>query len=107
MYYGYTKSSVPAVIPAGGGLAPMGGPFYDYDPDLDSDVKFPEYFDGKPFFYEWSKNRIYSMTLDGDGHEAREDLPLPADRVVPVAAGHEVRPRRRAVHAGVGRRLRP
>ena len=67
MYYGYTKSSVPAVIPAGGGLAPMGGPFYDFDPALASDVKFPEYFDGKPFFYEWSKNRIYSMTLDDEG----------------------------------------
>ena len=67
MYYGYTKSSVPAVIPAGGGLAPMGGPFYDYDPALASDVKFPEYFDGKPFFFEWSKNRIYSMTLDDEG----------------------------------------
>ena len=64
MWYGYTKSSVPAVIPAGGGLAPMGGPFYDYDADLDSDVKFPEYFDGKAFFYEWSKNRIYQLTLD-------------------------------------------
>ena len=64
MWYGYSKSSVPAVIPAGGGLAPMGGPFYDYDADLDSDVKFPEYFDGKAFFYEWSKNRIYQMTLD-------------------------------------------
>jgi PKD repeat protein len=67
MYYGYTKSSVPAVIPAGGGLAPMGGPFYDYDPSLVSDVKFPEYFDGKPFFYEWSKNSIYSMLLDDAG----------------------------------------
>jgi PKD repeat protein len=67
MYYGYTKSSVPAVIPAGGGLAPMGGPFYDFDPDLVSDVKFPEYFDGKPFFYEWAKNSIYSMLLDDDG----------------------------------------
>ena len=67
MYYGYTKSSVPAVIPAGGGLAPMGGPFYDFDPALASDVKFPEYFDGKPFFFEWSKNRIYSMTLDDEG----------------------------------------
>jgi PKD repeat protein/glucose/arabinose dehydrogenase/type 1 glutamine amidotransferase len=64
MFYGYSKSSVPAVIPAGGGLAPMGGPFYDYDADLDSDVKFPEYFDGKAFFYEWSKNRVYQMTLD-------------------------------------------
>ena len=67
MYYGYTKSSVPAVIPAGGGLAPMGGPFYDFDPELDSDVKFPPSYDGKPFFYEWSKNRIYSMLLDDEG----------------------------------------
>ena len=67
MYYGYNASTVPATIPAGGGLAPMGGPFYDYDPNLDSDVKFPEFFDGKPFFYEWSKNRIYSMMLNGDG----------------------------------------
>ena len=67
MYYGYTASTVPATIPAGGGLAPMGGPFYDFDPTLESDVKFPEFFDGKPFFYEWSKNRIYSMMLNNDG----------------------------------------
>ena len=34
MYYGYSASTVPAVIPAGGGLAPMGGPFYDFDAAL-------------------------------------------------------------------------
>ncbi|HEX5542899.1 MAG TPA: ThuA domain-containing protein [Micromonospora sp.] len=67
LYYGYRVSSVPSVIPAGGGLAPMGGPFYRYDDELDSDTKFPEYYDGKPFFYEWAKNRLYSLTLDGDG----------------------------------------
>ncbi len=67
MYYGYSASTVPAVIPAGGGLAPMGGPFYDFDAASLSDTKFPEYFDGKPFFYEWSKNRIYSMTIDDAG----------------------------------------
>ena len=67
MWYGYTKSSVPAVIPAGGGLAPMGGPFYDYDPSSTSDVKFPPSFDGKPLFYEWAKNRIYTMLLDDEG----------------------------------------
>ncbi len=67
MYYGYRTSSVPAVIPAGGGLAPMGGPFYDFDEALKSDTKFPEYYDSKPFFYEWSKNRLYSMTLNGNG----------------------------------------
>ena len=67
MYYGYSASTVPAVIPAGGGLAPMGGPFYEFDAASTSDTKFPEYFDGKPFFYEWSKNRVYSMTLDPGG----------------------------------------
>jgi glucose/arabinose dehydrogenase/regulation of enolase protein 1 (concanavalin A-like superfamily) len=66
MYYGYQVSSIPEVIPAGGGLAPMGGPFYDYDPALESETKFPEYFDGQPFFYEWSKNNMYSMLLDED-----------------------------------------
>jgi glucose/arabinose dehydrogenase/type 1 glutamine amidotransferase/regulation of enolase protein 1 (concanavalin A-like superfamily) len=67
MYYGYQVSSVPDVIPAGGGLAPMGGPFYDFDPTLESETKFPEYYDGKPFFYEWAKNNLYSLDLTGDG----------------------------------------
>ncbi|MGH2945488.1 MAG: ThuA domain-containing protein, partial [Solirubrobacteraceae bacterium] len=67
MYYGYTTSSVPEVIPAGGGLGPMGGPFYDFDPDLESDVKFPAFYEGNPFFYEWSKNRVYSLNLDDSG----------------------------------------
>jgi cytochrome c len=63
MWYGYQRSSVPAVIPQGGGLAPMGGPFYDYDPDLVSDTKFPASYDGKPFFYEWARNKMYSIQL--------------------------------------------
>jgi glucose/arabinose dehydrogenase/PKD repeat protein/type 1 glutamine amidotransferase len=63
LYYGYQRTSAPGVINAGGGLAPMGGPFYDYDPELDSDTKFPEFYDGKPFFYEWSRNRMYSLEL--------------------------------------------
>jgi glucose/arabinose dehydrogenase/PKD repeat protein len=61
MWYGYQRSSVPEVIPQGGGLAPMGGPFYDYDPNLQSDTKFPSSYDGKAFFYEWSRNKMYSI----------------------------------------------
>ena len=63
MWYGYQRSSVPEVIPQGGGLAPMGGPVYDYDPDLESDTKFPASYDGKPFFYEWARNKMYSIQL--------------------------------------------
>ncbi|SDU61457.1 Glucose/arabinose dehydrogenase, beta-propeller fold [Jiangella alkaliphila] len=83
MYYGYDSSSVPGVIPAGGGLAPMGGPFYQFDPELDSDTKFPEYYDGKPFFYEWAKNRLYSIDLNqetGDVEKVNPFLPPPNEQ---------------------------
>lgn len=63
MFYGYKRSSVPSILPAGGGLAPMGGPFYRYDEALDSDTKFPEYFDGKAFFYEWARNKMVSLDV--------------------------------------------
>ncbi|WP_193607977.1 ThuA domain-containing protein [Nocardioides lijunqiniae] len=63
MFYGYNRTSAPGVINAGGGLAPMGGPFYEYDADLDSDTKFPAYYDGKPFFFEWARNKMYSVDL--------------------------------------------
>ncbi|GAA1942929.1 OmpL47-type beta-barrel domain-containing protein [Nocardioides hwasunensis] len=63
MYYGYQRSSVPGAIPQGGGLAPMGGPIYRYDAELDSDTKFPASYDGKPFFYEWARNKMFSIQL--------------------------------------------
>jgi len=62
MYYGYRRSSVGA-IPQGGGLAPMGGPVYRFDEELESDTKFPEYYDGKPFFYDWARNKMFSIQL--------------------------------------------
>ena len=67
MFYGYQRSSVPQVIPQGGGLAPMGGPVYHYDPDLASDTKFPSSYDGKAFFYEWARNKMYSIIPTADG----------------------------------------
>ncbi|WP_197320277.1 ThuA domain-containing protein [Saccharomonospora sp. NB11] len=66
VWYGYGESEEFPILETGG-AAPMGGPVYRYDPDLDSEVKFPEYYDGKPFFYEWARNRIYTITLDEQG----------------------------------------
>ncbi|WP_291415636.1 ThuA domain-containing protein [Actinophytocola sp.] len=80
MWYGYQRSSVPSVIPQGGGLAPMGGPFYDYDPDLQSDTKFPEYYDGKAFFYEWARNKMYSIIPDGNGAVEKVNPFLPEEQ---------------------------
>ncbi|OLF06820.1 hypothetical protein BLA60_30190 [Actinophytocola xinjiangensis] len=50
-----------------GGEAPMAGPRYEYDPELDSDTKFPEFYDGKPLFYEWARNRMFLFNQDSDG----------------------------------------
>src|SRR5690606_10040865 len=58
--YGYQSSTVGA-IPPGGGLAPIAGPFYDYDPDLESDTKWPEYYDGTAMFAEWSRNQMFNL----------------------------------------------
>ncbi|RIJ70805.1 DUF1349 domain-containing protein, partial [Nakamurella silvestris] len=62
MWYGYKRQSTGAIT-QGGGLAPMGGPFYQYDENLESDTKFPEFYDGKPFFYDWARNQMFSITL--------------------------------------------
>ncbi|MBY5163860.1 ThuA domain-containing protein [Salsipaludibacter albus] len=65
VYYGYQRASDQGSgLNQGGGLAPMGGPTYHFDESLDSDTKFPEYYDGKPFFYEWARNRMFSFVLD-------------------------------------------
>ena len=67
MWYGYTQSSVPGAIPPGGGLAPMGGPFYSYDAASTSDTKFPPSYDGKAFYYDWAKNRVWTVQLNDTG----------------------------------------
>ncbi|MBK1786421.1 ThuA domain-containing protein [Prauserella cavernicola] len=66
VWYGYGES---AEFPdlATGGAAPMGGPVYRFDPELESEVKFPEYYDGKAFFYEWARNKIFTFALDEQG----------------------------------------
>ncbi|TLW91182.1 carbohydrate-binding protein [Saccharomonospora piscinae] len=66
VWYGYGESAEFPILETGG-AAPMGGPVYRYDPDLESEVKFPEYYDGKPFFYEWARNSLYTVTLDEQG----------------------------------------
>ena len=54
----------------GGGA--MAGPRYEYDADNPSSTKFPEWFDGRRFFYDWTTNWIQTT------HFA-EDLKTPVD----------------------------
>jgi cytochrome c len=64
VYYHYDAD--PAFPELGGGGAPMAGPVYRYDPDLNSEHKWPAYWDGKAIFGEWSQNKLYSFQLSDD-----------------------------------------
>jgi glucose/arabinose dehydrogenase/type 1 glutamine amidotransferase len=74
VYYGRQPSGTNAPeIGTGGG--PMAGPVYRYDANLDSDVKWPPYYDGAALFYEWTNegdgyvrpfdNELWEFRLDG------------------------------------------
>jgi cytochrome c len=67
MWLGYseTDSRVPGLGPGG---APTGGPRYEFDPNLDSPTKFPEYFDEHWFIGEWNSGWLRTATLDDEGN---------------------------------------
>jgi len=52
----------------GTGGAPTGGPRYDFDPTLDNESKFPEFYDGHWFNGEWNNGWIRTFTLDDQGN---------------------------------------
>jgi cytochrome c len=56
---------------APGSESPMGGPVYRFDPTLESDVKFPEYFDGHFFLGEWGRGWIKEIEIGAEGEPAR------------------------------------
>ncbi|MFJ4576252.1 ThuA domain-containing protein [Streptomyces sp. NPDC088846] len=65
IWYGYGDSKeFPEV--GSGGSAPMSGPVYHYDAKNPSTTKFPAYFEGASFFYEWSRNFVKEVRFDRD-----------------------------------------
>ena len=52
-----------------GGIGPMAGPAYDVSAvsrRFNPVVAWPEYYDGKPLFYEWTRDYIKAFTLEND-----------------------------------------
>nr|WP_230686530.1 ThuA domain-containing protein [Catellatospora vulcania] len=52
----------------GGGMAPMGGPVYRYDPNNTSPVAFPAYYDGTYFHGEFGARWIKNFVIDSAGN---------------------------------------
>ncbi|MGH3875623.1 MAG: ThuA domain-containing protein [Actinophytocola sp.] len=61
----YDGGSVPEF--GTGGESPMGGPVYRFDADLEFVTKFPEYFNGKNFAYEWDRGWIKTIDVGPNG----------------------------------------
>ncbi|MEN3614394.1 ThuA domain-containing protein [Plantactinospora sp. ZYX-F-223] len=61
----YTGSQPPEF--PGGGLSPMAGPVYRYDPNSTSEVAFPEYYHGTFFAGEFGRRWIRNIVLDEAG----------------------------------------
>ncbi|WP_402466312.1 ThuA domain-containing protein [Isoptericola aurantiacus] len=68
--------------------APMGGPAYQYDPTLESERQWPEYYDGVPIFYEWGQNRLYETHL-GPDKELLDVVPM-LDGAIDMTRPHEL-----------------
>jgi glucose/arabinose dehydrogenase len=69
VWYTYTASALfPELEPVGpegqGGIGPMGGPAYVFDPNA-SVFRWPRYYNGVPLFYEWTRDYIKEFRLVG------------------------------------------
>ena len=89
----------------GTGGAPMGGPRYHFDPTLDSDRKFPAFYDNKWFIAEWNNGWIKNADLDASGAMTKVDR-VRAGHRLQAPDGPRLRPRRRALRDRVGLGLR-
>jgi cytochrome c len=77
IYYPYAESPDFGDIVGKGGRNAMAGPVYYYDDYADSKVKFPRYYNGKLFAYEWMRGWInpVSMTPEGDFVKMEKFMP--------------------------------
>ena len=66
VWYDYDESEEFPHLGEGSG-SPMGGPAYRFDPELESDTKWPEYYDGIPLMYEWGRQWIKQVHRDDEG----------------------------------------
>ncbi|GAA1908184.1 hypothetical protein GCM10009688_10360 [Arthrobacter gandavensis] len=60
-----------------GGIGPMAGPVYHFDKKASkgrAPVAWPEYYDGKSFLYEWTRDYIKAMTTKGGALVSIEDV---------------------------------
>ncbi len=63
MWQGKSSTGVPEI---GGSGAPMTSGSYAFDPDLESDRKWPAYYDGKAIWADWNNSRLFAVQMNQD-----------------------------------------
>jgi len=76
IWYPYAKTNEFPDMGEGGRNAMAGQPYY-YDDYYGSKSRFPQYYNGKVFHYDWSRNWIHAVTLDENGDYAYHEPFLP------------------------------
>ena len=56
-----------------GGRSAMAGSFYTYDKDSSSKNKFPDYYDGALFVFDWMRNWVLALRFDKDENYVRSE----------------------------------
>ncbi|PSL06987.1 PKD domain-containing protein [Haloactinopolyspora alba] len=80
VWYSYDESSEFPEL-GSGGIGPMAGPAYDFDVRDTrgrAPVAWPEYYDGVPLFYEWTRDYVKAFHLDDDGDVASIEDVIPS-----------------------------
>lgn len=80
VFYSYALSEDFPELSAGG-VGPMAGPAYVYDPENPAPGKWPAEFDGAAVFYEWARDFVAAFHLTPDAALARIE-PLRGEIVV-------------------------
>jgi cytochrome c len=66
IWYPYAESEDFPMVRSGGRNA-MAGPVFYHDLFPKTEVKFPKYYHGKLFIYDWMRNWIFTVTFDDNG----------------------------------------
>ncbi|MCB0852758.1 MAG: PQQ-dependent sugar dehydrogenase, partial [Bacteroidetes bacterium] len=77
IWYPYGPSSEFPLVGDGSRNA-MAGPVFHYADYPDSEKKYPEYYDGKLFTYDWMRGWIMAVTMDNEGNFKKMERFLPS-----------------------------
>ena len=80
IYYPYPESEEFPSLGSGGRNA-MAGPVFYRDDFADTDHRFPAYYDGKFFFYDWMRDQIMAADLDEAGYVTEFERFLPDEEL--------------------------